>query len=99
MVVDSRFAFLVQLAAAGHMARIVTGHNLVSGTTKVKVLADDKPEVVPLLLRAPTVAALEALRGAALACSVVDRGHKHTSGLSARATFGLHPCLLAQWVL
>ena len=82
MVVDSRFAFLVQLAAAGHMVRIVTGHNLVSGKTMVKVLADDKPEVVPLLLRAPTVAALEALRGAALACSVVDRSHKHTSGLS-----------------
>jgi hypothetical protein len=61
---------------------VVAGHNLASGETKVKVLLDDAPDVVPLLLRAPTVAVLEALRGAALACSVVDRRHKHTSDLS-----------------
>ena len=82
MVVEARFSYLVLMAAAGHVVRIVTGHNLVTGKTKVKVLLEDAPDAVPLPLRQPTVAALEALRAAAAGCSVVDRGYRHSSGLS-----------------
>ena len=82
MVVDARFAHLVLMAEAGHVVRIVSGHNLDSGKTKVKVILDPAPDVVPPQLRAPSVAALKALRKAAQACSVVDRGHKHSLGHS-----------------
>ena len=90
MVVDARFAHLVQMASAGHMVRIVAGHSSVSGKTKVKVLYDATPGLVPPQLRLITMATLEAIRATASDFVVVDRGHRHSSGLS-ESHFWLQP--------
>ena len=82
MVVDARIAHLISLASDGHVVKIVAGHNLGSEKTKVKVLSDSKPNVVPSHFRHITITMLEALRLAAGSFVVVDRGHRHTSGLS-----------------
>ena len=66
----------------GHVVRIVAGHSVVSGKTKIKVLYDSVPEVVPSQLRQLTMATLEAMKESMFAFVVTDRGHKHSSGLS-----------------
>ena len=69
--------------------KIMAGHNLGSVKTKVKVLSDSKPNVVPSHFRQITMTMLEALRSAAGSLVVVDRGHRHSSG-AAESHFWLH---------
>ena len=82
MVVLARLAHLQGLAERGYVVRVCMGHNFVGGKTKVKVLCDDVPDVVPPPLRCITMDVLEALKAAAARLVVVDRGHKHSSGAS-----------------
>ena len=71
---------LVQLAKDGYWIRIVVGHNLASGKAKVKVLNSEEAGVVSPQLRCITMATLESLRCSEATLSVVDRGHRHSSG-------------------
>ena len=61
MVVLARLAHLQGLAERGYVVRVCMGHNFVGGKTKVKVLCDDVPDVVPPPLRCITMDVLEAL--------------------------------------
>ena len=82
MVVGARLAFLVRRAAEGHLIRMAISHDVKNGRTKVKILTGAEANEVPESKRAIFVGSLEALILSMKDFVVVDRGHRHSNGVS-----------------
>ena len=82
MAVDDRLCYLIRRAKAGHLTRIALSYDVASGRSKAKVLSGETPGIVPDGNRIIAVAALNALRQNMTKLVVVDRGHRHSTGLS-----------------
>lgn len=82
MVVVARLLHLVEMAANVHQIHISIGHNLASGKSKVKMCCNKQPDEVPTALRKVTMMTIRSLIDSVASLSVMDRGHRHSSGIA-----------------
>ena len=89
MVVVARLKHLIDLAEIGHCIHVHMCHNRATGKSKVRIGCGKEPDVVPNALRCITVEAIKALMHCVSSLTVMDRGHRHSSGIS-ESHFWLH---------